>query len=259
MTNINTYEVYQALLSEVNIQQRGQVRPVSDFEKWYNKINMELFRERVAAAELSQQLDDDLSPFKKVINIIVTPQPGQPSDLVRYPSDYEGFASASILRQRDGGETRCNCEFPIYEDNGECLKIVDADYAEMQARYAGENLIEAVVTKIDTQRWSSCLNHPNKQPTLKNPKIVQDGTGFRIAPKGITSMVLTYYRTPRKAVFGYTLSDDIVIYDPLTSVNLEWSNTLMGEFMARLKKIYAGHVGDGEIYQMAQNDLNQLS
>jgi hypothetical protein len=72
-------------------------------------------------------------------------------------------------------------------------------------------------------------------------------------------MLLTYYRTPRKSVFGYTLSSDIVIYDPLTSVNLEWSSTLMGEFMARLKKIYGGHVGDGEIYQMAQSDLNQLS
>jgi len=260
MTPLNTYDVYQSLLSEVNIQQRGQVRPVADFEKWYNKISMELFRERVAAAELSQQLDDDLAPFKKVLNIIITPQPGYPNDLVRYPSDYEGFAGASILRQRDGGETRCNCEYPIYKDDGECLKIVDPDYAAMQARYAGESLIEAVVTKIDTQRWNSCLNHANKQPTLKNPKIVQDGTGFRIAPKGITSMVLTYYRTPRNAVFGYTLSpEDIVIYDPLTSVDLEWSSTLKGEIMARLKKIYAGHVGDGEIYQQAQNDLNQLS
>lgn len=260
MQQINTYEVYQALLSEVNIQQRGQVRPVADFQKWYNKINDELFRERVAAAELSQQLDDDLSPFKKVINIIVTPLPGQPYSLVRYPSDYEGFANASILRQRDTNETACDCELPIYEDDGQCLKIVDPDYAAMQMRYAGEQLIESVVTKIDTQRWNSCLQHSYKQPTLQSPKIVQDSSGFKIAPKAITSMVLTYYRTPRKAVFGYTLSpDDIVIYNPLTSVDLEWSSTLTGEFIARLKKIYAGHVGDGEIYQMAQNDLNQLS
>lgn len=259
MTNINTYDAYQALLSEVNIQQRGQVRPVADFEKWYNKINDELFRERVAAAELSQQLDDDLSPFKKVINIIVTPLPGQPYGLVRYPADYEGFANASILTQRVN-ETRCDCEYPIYKDDGECLKIVDPDYAAMQALYAGEQLIESVVTKIDTQRWNSCLQHSYKQPTLRSPKIVQDSTGFKLAPKGITSVVLTYYRTPRKARFGYTLSpEDIVIYDPATSVDLEWSSTLTGEFIARLSKIYGKHVGDGEIYQMSQNDLNQLS
>ncbi len=259
MTRINTYDVWQALISEVNIQQRGQVRPVSDFLRWYNKISEEMFREKVAAAELSQQLDDDLSPFKKSINVIVTPQAGQPSDLVRYPADYNGFADMRILRQKNTKMVACDCNLPTYEDDGKCLQIVDQDYAAMEARYLGMNLVEITVIKVDTQRWGAALNHATKGPTFESPKITQDKNGFRIAPKALTSVVLDYYTTPIPATFNYTISgEDIVIYDAATSVDLQWSNTLMGEFVARLKKIYATHVNAPEIYQMAQNDQDKL-
>jgi hypothetical protein len=98
------------------------------------------------------------------------------------------------------------------------------------------------------------MEHPTKGPTYNSPKATQSGSGFFIAPKGLTTVVLDYYRTPRQAIFGYTLgAGDIVIYDPSTSQQLEWSNNMQNLFMDELKKIYAIHVNDQSIYQMSKD------
>lgn len=256
MTTINIYDLWQALMSEVNVQQNGQIRPVADFIPWLNKISDKLFRDRVATDELSQLYADDLKPFKMRANVSVVAQPGKPYDLVPYPTDYESFANMLILRQKDTSVCACDTSAPVYESKGggKCEKVVDLDYAAMEARYLGMNLTEVTVEKIDTQRWGSCLGHITKQPTYKNPKTTQDSTGLFIAPKGLTTVVMDYYRAPVDGVFGYVIgAGDIVIYDPGTSIQLEWSKTMKDQFMTELKKIYAIHVGDSGTYSMSKD------
>lgn len=255
MTTLDIYALWQAVMSEVNVQQNGQIRPVTDFTAWLNKTNDKMFRDRVASDELAQLYADDLVPFKKRVNVSVIAQSGMPYDLVPYPDDYEFFANMFILRQKDGTTCACDKTLPLYESkDGKCQQVVDPDYAAMEARYLGMNLTEVTVTKVDTGRWGSCLEHDTEGPTYDKPKTTQNSTGLFIAPKGLTTVVLDYYRTPRPAIFGYTISSqDIVIYDPLTSVQLEWSNTLQGQFIDEMKKIYSIRVNDTSTYQMTKD------
>lgn len=254
MQKLDTYLLWQSLMSEMNVQQNGQIRPVSDFLAWLNKISYKIFRERVATDELSQLYADDLSPFRKTINVRVQRLDGQPFDFIQVPSDYESFANAKVIRQLGSNECICDPQIDTYE-NGRCVPVIDEQYAEMKKNFLSMHLTEIVVTKIDVSRWPSCLAHPYKGPTMENPKITQTANGFYIAPKGISSIVLDYYRTPAAATFNYTYgTDDIVIYNAATSTPLEWSNTMFDVFMTELRKIYAAHIGDGEIYQMTAAD-----
>lgn len=259
MTTLNLYTLWQALMSEVNVQQNGQIRPVEDFIPWLIKSQNNLFRKRIATDETAQMYADDLIPFKKTYNIAITPLPGMPYDLARYPSDYEFFVNMRILRHKDSQECACDTQYPLIKQDGTCVGIKDPDYAEMEQRFMGANLVDVTVNKIETQRWPSCMTHVTKGPTFNEPKCTQATAGINIAPKGITSVILDYYRTPTVPVFAYTLgAGDIVVYDPVNSVQLEWGNTLWGEFMDELKKIYAAHVGDTTMYQMADKDGSSI-
>lgn len=256
MTVIDIYDIWQKLMSRVNVQQGGQIRPVSDFEKWYNIVSDLLFRRKVASAELNQMTDDDLAPFLKTVNILCVNQAGKPYSIAAYPADYSGYASMRISRQKEtDGEGN---GIPIIDGTGKCFMYNDPDYAQMTQSFAGANLIEAAVNKIDNQRWAGCRSHDKKNPTYESPKCTQFVSGFKVAPKGLQSVVLDYYKTPRRAVFGYTIVNDVVIYDSTASTQLEWPNTMENEFLVELEKAYGMAVRENEVYQMAENDKKSI-
>lgn len=259
MTVINIFDIWQKLMSRVNVQQGGQIRPVTDFEKWYNDASNLIFRRRLAAADLNQIIDDDLSPFLLSANVLCVNQVGQPYSIAAYPSDYVGFANMKILRQRDSERCGLAENLPIIDGDGKCKQYEDPDYAVMRQTFAGANLVETVVNKIDTGKWASCMSHDTKNPTYDSPKTTQFSSGFKVAPKGIPVVVLDYYKTPRAAVFGYTIgTGDTIIYDPNTSIQLEWSNTMENEFLVELEKAYGMAVREQGVYQMAENDKKSI-
>lgn len=250
MTVINNYQTWLALQQLVNVQQNGQIPP-SVFNTWYNEVSLGLFKKFAEDFSTNQVMNDLLSPFQQRVNIMVANVTGQNWGLVSYPSNYEYFISASILRQMEEDTCFCNESFPIIDGNGKSKKFTDPDFAEMKINFAGANVEERQLNLIDSQRWASCLTHKTKQPTWKDPKMTQFVGGFRVAPKGITSMVLAYLTTPTESVFNYTIStDDIAIYDPATSVQLQWSEQALPFFLVELQKKYAAYVGSPEIFQM---------
>ncbi len=88
---------------------------------------------------------------------------------------------------------------------------------------------------------------------------MQDSAGFKVAPKGVQSVVLDYLHTPRKAVFGYTIgTGDIVVYNSSTSQQLEWTGVVENEFLNELGKKYASSIGDPQLYQQFENNKRQL-
>lgn len=259
MTPINIFDIYQKIMAEVNVQQGGQIRPQVDFENWYNSTSSEIFHEMIAQIELNQQVDDQLSVFLQSANMVVTPMQGLPYDMIALPADYECFANMKIIRQKGTSDCFFKDGIQIIDGNGKCKPYSDPDFNAMKANFAGSNLITSVVTKVDTQRWDSCLGHATKGPTYDAPKVMQVQGGFYIAPKGIQAVILEYYKTPRRAVFGYTIgTGDTVIYQSGSSVQLEWSNILENEFLTRLKKKYGIYVQDQFIYQGANEDKKEL-
>lgn len=258
-TPIDIFQLWQDLMSQVNVQQGGQIRPVQDYTSWLNSISMEYFHEMVALFQRTQQISDQLSPFHRSVNIVVTPQQGQPWDLVSLPVGYENIASMRIYKQKE--ERTCSCVdgLPLIDCDGECHNVDDPDYAAMVQAYAGANLVEATVNIVDTSRWGSCLDSITKGPTWEKPKATQFASGYKIAPKGISVVVLDYFETPRQAVFGYTIgAGDIVVYNPSTSTQLQWTNVVKNEFLARLVKKYGVAVREDFIYQTGEADKRGL-
>lgn len=252
MTVLNLFDLWQSIMSEVNVQQGGNIRPQIDFQSWVNAISMELFHERAAAAELNDMIDDDLATFLLSAYTALISQPGQPWWLLPRPSNYAYFAGCKVLRQLPD-------KIAIVDGDGQCLQFNDKDYAALRQKFAGKNLIESTVKKLDEQRWESCLGHRFKKPTFQNPKMVQYSAGFKVAPAGIGGVVLDYYRLPKDCVFAYTIgTGDIIQYNAGASIQLEWGENLKNEFLTRLKKKYAIYVREEGLYGQAVNDKKEL-
>lgn len=253
MTPINNYDTWIKLQQRVNVQQNGQIPP-SVFNGWYNDASLTLFKNFVEEFQLNQVMNDLLAPFQVFVNQLIASVTGQNWGLAKFPSDYEYFANASLLRQKEEDTCFCNSAFPFIDGDGKSQKYTDPDYAQMKINFAGNNVEEKQINLIDVSRWPSCLNHHTKGPTWNDPKMTQYAGGFRVAPKGITAIVLSYFKTPRESVFNYTISaDDIAIYDPLTSVELEWSEQAQPYFLVELEKRYAAYVGETKIFEMAMS------
>lgn len=249
MTTIDVYQTWLDLLQLVNVQQNGQIPP-SVFVSWYNQVNEWLFKKLVTEYQTNQVQSDLLSPFLSVVNARVVDQRGQSWGLVAYPSDYQYYVNATILRPAEENTCFYNKDLPIIDGDGKSKKVTDADFAQMAINFAGSNVEEYQIRLIDSAAWAGCLTHSTKGPSWQKPKMTQFSSGFKVAPKGITSIVLSYFHTPRKAVFGYTISNDIVIYDANTSVQLEWSVNALPIFLAELQKKYAAYIGDPNMFSM---------
>ena len=263
MQSINIFELWQSLQSEVNVQQGGSIRPQTDFQNWCNALSKEFLHKKVTNQGLLQMNADELMPFLKVVNVPVTQVTGQNYGLIQLPNDYAYFANITINRPKEIPKSNpfvfANTNAPIVTATGECEPFVDPDYAAMAAKYANSKVVEKIIYTVDTQRWPRALSHPTKGPTYDVPMCTQDSEGLKIAPTGLTRVILYYYRMPVDCVFSYTIGDgDIVIYDPTTSVQLEWTNGMFNEFIQGLKAKYGLYINDELTIQVAQNERKNL-
>jgi len=246
MTVINNYDTWIKSMRRVNVQQNGQMPPTV-FNGWYNEANQRLFRMMAAQYQTDQDSADLLMPFTKIVLLPVDPRPGQNWGLVTVPTDYEYFRGAAILTQKQEDECFSNSNLPIIDGDGKSKKYIDPDYAQMAANYVGANMEEGQIQLIDALRWQSCLTHHTKGATLAQPKATQYNQGFKIAPKGVVSVLLYYFSTPPDSVFAYTISDeDILIYDANASQQLLWSNQMQPQFLDIIEKLYYGYVDKKE-------------
>lgn len=258
MTVINNYQTWLQLLQKVNVQQNGQIPP-SVFNGWYNETSLDLFKKFAASYEINQQMADLLSPFIKEVNVTIVAQSGQAWGLAPYPSDYEYYVNAAIIRQLAENTCFSNKNLPIIDSTGKARPYTDPEFAQMAANFAGANAIERQIVLIDAQRWSSCLDHYTKGPTWDNPKMTQFKNGFKVGPKGITVIILKYLSTPIPSVFNGTISDqDIFIYNSATSVQLQWSVQVLPWFLAMLVIKYGLYIDDSTIVQMGEAMLKNL-
>ena len=263
MTTNDFFVLWQTLMSEVNVQQGGSIRPQTDFQNWCNIISKQIFHKKVTNQGMLQMNADELMPFLKVVNVPVLQVPGQNYGLITLPADYAYFANITILRPKnlpkDNSFTFANTTAPIVQPNGSCVPFVDPDYAAMAAKFANSKVIENIIYTIDTQRWPRALSHPTKGPTYDVPLCTQDSEGLKIAPVGLTRVILYYYRLPIDCVFNYTIgAGDIVQYDPTTSIPLEWNNSLANEFIQNLKAKYGLFVNDEMTIQVAENEKRNI-
>lgn len=259
MTVIDIFDIWQKLMSLCNVQQNGQIRPQTDFQNWYNSVNTEMFKAKVAKFQLNQVVTDELASFHSTVIIMTTNVAGRNYMVAAYPSDYEYMIDVRVIRQK--AETDC-ADFglyPIIDGKGKSTMYTDPDFAGMVQNFAGMGIMEEPTDVVEAAKWGGCLSHPTKGPTWLDPKATQDKEGIKIAPKGVTSIVLDYFHTPRSAVFAYTIgTGDIVVYNSAGSTQLEWTSVIENEILTRLGMKYAAAIGDTALYQQFEEELKIL-
>lgn len=257
--SLDLYSLWQDFQSLVNTFQGGWYRPQSDFQRAANDISIEIWENWTAMAEKSQQIKDYLIPFLVSKNIIVTPANSYYST-ISYPKEYGRFATAEIIVA--GNQT-----IPSQEvDKGKCDNGDFKTQEEKTEEYFN-NIKPREIKLIDLQRWESCLTHLTKMPTFDNPKMVQIDGVFRVAPKNVSVVVLSFYTRPKEAVFSYTTLPadpqtglgDQIIYNKNTSTPLQWSETTKNEFLWRLGVRFGLYTRDQFVASLSEQQKQMLS
>jgi hypothetical protein len=247
---ITSFDLWEKFIGKANTHQGGHVRPHRNFIHWVNDISFAIFEEEYALWEKTQVISDRLMPFLRSVNIVVTPVGGQLFDLVSLPKDYEHFSSARIIRRN--GDACGDQSLPTVSSKDGCTEVkcsnyIDEDDKKLLEQQADDKLKEVVITKIKNNKWAGLLDHEFDRPTWDVPACTQYEKGLKVAPKRLGVIILDYLRLPSKCTFDYTiinagLETEYIQYNPDTSQPLEWSQTLINEFVDRLKKDYGTYV-----------------
>ena len=228
---INIYELFLNLKSNTNTKQGGQLR-VRDFNNWVNQISIQLFNEKFAAWEKDQMLVDNLSrPFLESKSFVTT-KTALNHCLLPYPNGYSYFSSARVYKKSDGEVVKC----PEPGTKGVS---------------AFANLCEVTVTKVTNAQWGAVCDNKLIPPTTNRVRITQYEGGFKIAPKEIGYITLDYLRLPKKAKLVTTGINQT--YDAVNSIDLEWNETVVNEFLSRLQIAYSEFIREQFLYSAGQN------
>lgn len=247
---LSLYSIWSSFQSLVNTAQNSFFRPQTDFAQQVNDISNEIWEEWTGMAEKSQEIRDHLAPFLISKNLKVEPRNTYYGEAL-YPKNYGRFASAAVWSLKN------QCVPCPNVDGGKCKGVKTQE--EVNEEYYA-NITENEVDLVDAQRWTSCLNHKTKKPTLSKPKITQINGGWKVAPRDASILVLSYYTKPVEGTFKYTVvagntvtgDGDYIQYDP-TSVPLQWPETVINEFLWRLATRYGLFINSQFLTQFANS------
>jgi len=91
------------------------------------------------------------------------------------------------------------------------------------------------VERIDDTKIAARLNSKiDPLSDTSSPFYIEDSTGWRVYPNGVSSVLISYYRLPVDIVWGYTVnSNGRAVYNSATSVQPEWDNPSNDEILGR--------------------------
>jgi len=250
---LSLFTIWNSFQAYVNTFQGSWYRPNTDFQKAVNDISKMLWERWTSQAEKSQEIRDHLQPFLKSKNFIVKPQKAT-YGLLETPKAYGRFSAARIIVNKTNECVPCKGI-----DDGKCNNGDFKTQEEITDDYF-DNIEEIPIELIDNQRWGACLDHLTKKPTLKKPKITEYENGWKVAPRKISVIVLDYYVRPKEGTFKYTIADgdtntgagDYLIYDDNASQKLEWSETVLNEFVIELGLRFGLYTKDQFITAVSQ-------
>ncbi len=252
---IDQFDLWNRFCSDNNTFQGGTVRPERDFERMVNSFSQDAWNEWTAMAEKTQEIDDNLSPFLKSVNVIVGAGSGN-YGVAAYPKDYGRYSVARVLVHKE--ECLCEPNKDIYQD-GVCKVETELEKQERIEKYKND-ITENLITKVESSKWASMLEHKKKCPTLEAPGLTQLDNGFKVAPRQISVVVLDYYVKPKYAKFIFTVATgnpqtgagDYLVYDATKSDKLEWPETFIPYLLDKLRVWYSKYTRDGQLFQMSK-------
>lgn len=196
---------------------------------WYNIPELEnltdsgqlaLYSDYKSKYATSQLIKDALSPFRPVYNFT-------PSDMI----------SGYIIVPND--------------DDRPYLDLLD-----IQIQFQISNrTVYFPVSLVNEDERANRLNSQIDPVTVTSPIGEQAAPRyFLLYPTGNSyTGKVTYFRRPVKPVFGYSVvSGRIIVYDPTTSVQLEWRDTEITPLILKSLQIAGINLTEAELSQFAQ-------
>lgn len=122
------------------------------------------------------------------------------------------------------------------------LALSPTNYAETQAIYIGSKSIKQIVHNELEYALSSVI-----YPIAENQRFIEGQNGVTIYPKQSQDVEWHYIARPTTPVFGYTTTANRVVYDPLTSVQLEFDNQYWYEVLLLSLPYIGVNLSNGEV------------
>ena len=211
---------------------KAQSRQISDaeFNTVIASVNLELFKTKVGIPEeyrvgqtkarqewqVTHKISDDMRKFVTEVEI------NKVGGVFPYPTDYGAFSSLRYSRILNNG-----CDNP-----------------DVRTR---------TIELVTDAELSDRLDNTVVEPNFDYPVGAWYSAGWKVFPKIIDKIDLTYLRIPVTPVRGYILdpATDLTVYDPLTSVQIEYPETLHIDFTYRVLKSLAINIREEQLYQVA--------
>ena len=166
----------------------------------------------------SQTITDDISNFLETVTLTRTGR------WFTYPSDYVRFSGA---------------EYDL---------IITSNISGVQPSVTAQNITAVTDAEKKFQIPNAII-----PPTDQYPILAFEANGLNVLPLDIKTFRLTYLREPIKPVFGYTINaQNDVIYDPNTSVQLEYRPILHNDYAMLLMKYIGLNIRDADVVNFAE-------
>ena len=132
-----------------------------------------------------------------------------------------------------------------------------------------QHLLGAVYTiygsSFNTVRFVNDDELPNavksqlRPVTLTSPIAIDSALGFQLYPNSVQEGFYTYLRIPATPVWGGTLVNRVLTYNPLTSTQIEFYDSYINNIISRALKYIGINMGEDEVEQFAQSQTQQTS
>lgn len=251
----NVDKIKKSFDALINYPQQGGYT-IDKFNTWLYNAHVGLFKQRLGLPEKmefstgmpniayarTKKIHDDLKPFRKSKNINLSNWDFIPND--KLPTDllYETSVYYTTIVKKDNTAVinslkACGCSVQNSDEiKDEYIKLL------------GE------VDFIEENKWTNRANSSLIKKAIYCPFFDGWKLNFPIAKPG--NIRIEFLKKPVTPVWGYTITNDAPVYNPATSVDPEWDDTLIPEITSRMVKEYGLYIDDTTDIQFAENRLN---
>ncbi len=218
----NIFEIY-TLIMDIARKQRGVFISIPNFNTYAVAGQLESYQEYRKLYGATDDLHDAIQPFKVLRN----PFTSSSSGLVTYPSNYSNQLAGYFSIY---GSTVC----PITFLNPD--QIPDAITNQLRAVTLSDPIAEDYAFR-------------NSDGTITK--------GFQLYPMQTQIGFYSYLRLPEQPVLAVTQVNRVITYDPLNSVQFEFSDTYMNNVVSKILKYVGINMAEPEIQAFAQSQQEE--
>ncbi len=228
---IKVDEVKQFIDSIANKDQSGNTYTPNEFNMWLRRSADDLFRQELG-------LPQDYKPGAPLPNIAY--------ELTqRIKDDLRGFKEDPIIAVDANGKMVIPANYVHY---------TFITYIKVENQPEGDPIVTDVdVEVVDDNKFNLRKDHPIKGPDKDDPICNFGSTTIEFAPKDLYKVRFTYLRYPKKPEWTFTLVDDVEIFDPANSTDIELPEILTNDISRLILSYFAQKTRDEGLLAYAES------